>query len=69
MTFKFPELAPQKLATRSQTNGSDTALQHADGSTLQFEQAYTDALRWADALEKHGANRFQMKPSECSSYS
>ena len=55
MNFQHPDLAPQMLATRAANNDSDTALQHADGSILSFGEAYSEALRWADALEQHGA--------------
>ena len=55
MVFKYPDLAPQMLAKQAEKNGGGTLLQHVDGSTLKFEEAYTDALRWADALEQLGA--------------
>ena len=55
MAFHYPELVPQKLAERAAQQGGGTALQHVDGSTLAFDQAYADALRWADALERLGA--------------
>ena len=59
MTFKYPDLAPQMLAMRAQQQASDIALQHVDGSALRFEEAYVDALRWADALEQLGAKSGQ----------
>ena len=57
MAFDHPELMPQMLAERARQQGSGTALQHVDGSTLRWGEAYTDALRWADALERLGAGR------------
>jgi hypothetical protein len=55
MAFDYPELMPQMLATRAEQQGSGTALKHVDGSTLRWDEAYADALRWADALKHLGA--------------
>ena len=35
MAFDYPELMPQMLARRATQQGSGTALQHVDGSTLR----------------------------------
>ena len=59
MAFDYPELVPQKLAERAVQQGDGTALQHVDGSTLRWGEAYSDALRGADALERLGARRGQ----------
>ena len=55
MTFDHPQLMPQMLASRASTNGRDIALKHVDGSTLTWTDAYSDALRWASAMERQGA--------------
>ena len=57
MAFDFPELMPQMLAKRAMQQGGGSALQHVDGSTLRWDEAYSDALRWADALEHLGTQR------------
>ena len=57
MAFEYPALMPQMLAKRATQQGNGTVLQHVDGSTLKFGEAYADALRWADALERLGARR------------
>lgn len=57
MAFDYPELMPQMLAKRAAQEGSGGALQHVDGSILSWSEAYSDALRWADALEHLGAQR------------
>ena len=57
MAFDYPELMPQMLAKRAAQEGSGRALQHVDGSILSWNEAYSDALRWADALEHLGAQR------------
>ena len=59
MAFDHPELMPQMLAKRAAQQGGGTALQHVDGSALRWEEAYSDALCWADALERLGAQRGQ----------
>ncbi len=59
MVFKYPDLAPQMLAKQAERNGGGTLLQHVDGSTLKFEEAYNEVLRWADALEQLGAKAGQ----------
>jgi|TARA_B110000211_G_C14071699_1_gene550272 crotonobetaine/carnitine-CoA ligase len=53
--FQHPHLTPQMLAQRAVQQGSDRALQHVDGSVLCWNEAYQDALHWADALERLGA--------------
>ena len=59
MVFDYPELMPQMLATRAKEDGNGIALQHVDGSTLCWNEAYSDALRWGDALERLGTQRGQ----------
>ena len=43
MAFDFPELMPQMLAKRAMQQGGGSALQHVDGSTLRWDEAYSDA--------------------------
>ncbi|MDP6376555.1 MAG: AMP-binding protein [Pseudomonadales bacterium] len=57
MTFEYPDLMPQMLAKRAGENGADVALKQVDGSVLSWEEAYTDTLCWASALERSGARR------------
>ena len=59
MAYDHPELMPQMLAKRAAQRGGGTALQHVDGSTLRWDEAYSDALRSADALERLGTQRGQ----------
>ena len=55
MAFDHPDLMPQMVARRARENGGATALKHVDGSLLSWDQAYSDSLRWASALESCGA--------------
>lgn len=54
MPFEHPHLMPQMVAKRA-SDGDDVALKHVDGSVLNWQSAYDDSLRWAGALERHGA--------------
>ena len=54
MPFDHPELMRQMLAMRAAQHGSGIALPHVNGSTLRWREAYSDALRWVDALERLG---------------
>lgn len=55
MAYAHPELMPQMLAKRAAEQPGDPALIHSDGSKLCWGEAYTDALCWADGLERIGA--------------
>ena len=59
MDFEHPHLMPQMLAKRAEKESSSIGLQHVDGSTLCWGEAYSDALCWADALERLGVKRGQ----------
>ncbi|MDC0214842.1 hypothetical protein OAL14_08500, partial [Gammaproteobacteria bacterium] len=59
MDFEHPHLMPQMLAKRAEKESASVGLQHVDGSTLCWGEAYSDALCWADALERLGVKRGQ----------
>ena len=55
MTYQHTDILPTQIALRARDAADEVALQHVDGSTLSWAEGYEDALRWAHALERSGA--------------